>query len=176
MCPACGPSSAARHTGSVRVYLPSTLSAARRVLADRAVPAGLGFAVTPAVREWYAHSDIEEMEYALLLDAARASLRLLDVDPGAPRRRVVLAVDVDDSGLRIRNDLDRGVVEIGGPVPLAAVAAVHVDAVDAVAAVAAAAEAIVAADLGSDDAAFVVDTADGYELLWYATQELADLV
>ncbi|WP_131765666.1 DUF6912 family protein [Candidatus Protofrankia californiensis] len=158
----------------MRVYLPSTLSAARVVLADRMVPVGLGFAVTPAVREWYARSDNEEMEYALLLDAARASLRLLDADPSAPRRRVVFAVDVDDRDVRIRNDLDRGVVEIRRPVPLAAVRAVHVDDVDAEAAVAAAAAAVVEADLGGDDAAFVVDAADGYELLWYAMQELAD--
>jgi hypothetical protein len=32
------------------------------------------------------------------------------------------------------------------------------------------------ADLGSEDASFVVDGAEGYDLLWYATQELADLV
>jgi hypothetical protein len=158
----------------VRVYLPSTLTAARAVLADRVVPAGLGFGVTPAVREWYAQSDTEEMEYAALLAAARASLRLLDADQAAPRRRVVLAADVDD--VRVRDDLDRGVVEVTAPVPLARVRAVHADDPDAEAAVTAAAESILAADLGSEDAAFVVDEADGYELLWYATQELADLV
>jgi hypothetical protein len=32
-----------------------------------------------------------------------------------------------------------------------------------------------AADAGDQDARFVVDGADGHELLWYATQELADL-
>ena len=53
-------------------------TAARTVLADRAVPPGLGFGVTPAFREWYAQSDTEEMEYAALLAAARASLRLLE--------------------------------------------------------------------------------------------------
>jgi hypothetical protein len=158
----------------VRVYLPSTLTAARAVLADRVVPAGLGFGVTPAVREWYAQSDAEEMEYAALLAAAKASLRLLDADQAAPRRRVVLAADVDD--VRVRDDLDRGVVEVTAPVPLARVRAVHADDADAEAAVTAAAESILAADLGSEDAAFVVDEADGYELLWYATQELADLV
>jgi hypothetical protein len=160
----------------VRVYLPSTLTAARLVLADRVVPAGFAFAVTPAVREWYAQSDTEEMEYAALLAAARASLRLLDAEASAPRRRVVFAADVDDAGLRVRDDLDRGVVELAASVPLARVRAVHVDDADAEPAVAAAAESIIAADLGSDDAAFVVDSAEGYELLWYATQELADLL
>jgi hypothetical protein len=62
------------------------------------------------------------------------------------------------------------------PVPIAAVRAVHVDSADAQATVAAAAAAVLEADLGSDDAAFLVDEADGYELLWYATQELADLL
>ncbi|MBX6391651.1 MAG: hypothetical protein IRZ08_22135 [Frankia sp.] len=160
----------------MRVYLPSTLTAARAVLADRSVPAGLAFAVTPAVREWYAQSDLEEMEYAALLAAARACLRLLDADVSAPRRRLVFAADVPDAGVRVRDDLDRGVVEVLQPVPLSQVKAVHVDEPAAEPAVAAAADAIVAADLGSEDAAFVVDSAEGYELLWYATQELADLL
>ncbi len=142
---------------------------------ERAVPAGLGFAVTPAVREWYAWSDTEEMEYAALLAAARACLRLLDADADAPRRRVVFAVDVDDAGVRVRDDLDRGVVEVTAAVPLARVRAVHADAADAEPAVAAAADSVMAADLGSEDAAFIVDGADGHELLWYATQEIADL-
>jgi len=160
----------------VRVYLPSTLTAARAVRDERAVPAGLGFAVTPAVREWYAWSDTEEMEYAVLLAAARASLRLLDADPVAPRRRVVFAADVDDAGIRVRDDLDRGVVEVTASIPLAKIQAVHVDDADAERAVAAAADVIVESDLGSEDAAFIVDGADGHELLWYATQELPDLL
>ncbi|OHV37677.1 MULTISPECIES: DUF6912 family protein [Pseudofrankia] len=159
----------------MRVYLPSTPTAARAVIDERAVPAGLGFAVTPAVREWYAWSDTEEMEYAALLAAARACLRLLDADADAPRRRVVFAVDVDDAGVRVRDDLDRGVVEVTAAVPLARVRAVHADAADAEPAVAAAADSVMAADLGSEDAAFIVDGADGHELLWYATQEIADL-
>jgi hypothetical protein len=160
----------------VRVYLPSTLTAARTVLDARVVPPGLGFAVTPAVREWYAWSDTEEMEYAVLLAAARASLRLLDADALAPRRRVVFAVDVGDGDVRIRDDLDRGVVDVSVSVPLSAVGAVHLDDDDAAAAVTAAAAAVMEADLGSEDAAFIVDGADGHELLWYATQELADLL
>lgn len=160
----------------MRVYLPSTLTAARTVLADRAVPAGLAFGVTPAFREWYAQSDTDEMEYAALLAAARACLRLLDADATAPRRRVVFAADIDDATVRIRDDLDRGVVEVTAPVPLASVRAVHVDDTDAEAAIAAAADAVIESDLGGEDASFVVDGAEGYELLWYATQELSDLV
>jgi hypothetical protein len=160
----------------VLVYLPSTLTAARAVLADRTVPAGVAFAVTPAFREWYAQSDTEEMEYAALLGAAQACLRLLDADPDAPRRRLVFAAEVEDTAVRVRDDLDRGVVQLTAAVPLARVRAVYVDDADAVAAVAAAAAAIIEADLGGEDAAFIVDGAEGHELLWYATQELADLV
>ena len=54
------------------------------------------FTVTPALREWYAQADLEELEYAALTHAARASLWLLLADPDAPRRRVVLAADVPD--------------------------------------------------------------------------------
>jgi hypothetical protein len=100
----------------------------------------------------------------------------LDADASAPRRRVVFAADVDDAAVRVRDDLDRGVVEVTSPVPLARVRAVHADDADAEVAVAAAADAVIEADLGSQDASFVVDGAEGYELLWYATQELADLL
>ncbi|WP_408997738.1 DUF6912 family protein, partial [Streptomyces scabiei] len=33
-----------------------------------------------------------------------------------------------------------------------------------------------AADQGDDDAQFIVDGADDHELLWYATQEIPNLV
>ncbi len=53
-----------------------------------------GFAVTPALREWYASGDLEELEYVAMTQAARASLRMLHVDTKAPRRRVVLAAEL----------------------------------------------------------------------------------
>ncbi len=160
----------------MRVYLPSTIPAVRAVLDSRTVPASTGYAVTPALREWYAESGADEMEYAALLAAARASLRLLDVDPTAARRRVVLAVDVPDADVRIDDQADRGAVQVGGPVPIAELAAVHVDAPEAEADIAAAADAVIEADLGGTDAEFTVDSAEGHELLWYATQELDALL
>ncbi len=39
----------------------------------------------------------------------------------------------------------------------------------------AAVAALPAADAGDDDARFLVDGAEGHELLWYATQELGEL-
>src|SRR5690606_30974356 len=77
----------------VRVFVPGTFPILRRWHAARLVDAPTAFAVTPALREWYANGDSEELEYAALTHAARASLRLLAEDPDAPPRRVVVAAD-----------------------------------------------------------------------------------
>jgi hypothetical protein len=61
-------------------------------------------------------------------------------------------------------------------VPLGAVASVHVDDADAEATIALAADSVVAADLGDDQAQEKVDDAEGYELSWYANQEVAPLL
>jgi len=80
----------------MRVYLPATLPALARLLRSGEIgPAPVrGFAVTPALREWYASGDLEELEYVAMTHAARASLRMLLDEPDAPRRRVVLAAEV----------------------------------------------------------------------------------
>jgi hypothetical protein len=166
----------------MRVYLPATLPALAGIL--RATEIGpapvLAYAVTPALREWYASADLEELEYAALMHAARASLRLLRDDPEAPRRRVVLAADVPDEQAGRGGGFDGGfdeptLVLLSAPVALARVASGHVDDVAAVADIGAAVQALAAADAGDDDAQFLVDGAEGHELLWYATQELGDL-
>jgi hypothetical protein len=166
----------------MRVYLPATLPALAGIL--RAAEIGpapvLAYAVTPALREWYASADLEELEYAALMHAARASLRLLRDDPEAPRRRVVLAADVPDEQAGRGGGFDGGfdeptLVLLSAPVALARVASGHVDDVAAVADIGAAVQALAAADAGDDDAQFLVDGAEGHELLWYATQELGDL-
>jgi hypothetical protein len=166
----------------MRVYLPATLPALAGVL--RAAEIGpapvLAYTVTPALREWYASADLEELEYAALMHAARASLRLLRADPEAPRRRVVLAADVPDEEAGRGGGFDGGfdeptLVLLSAPVPLARVASGHVDDLAAMADIAAAVQALAAADAGDDDAQFLVDGAEGHELLWYATQELGDL-
>jgi hypothetical protein len=162
----------------MRVYLPVT-SAGLRTLAESGVlgPAPLtAFAVTPALREWYVDDDLEALEYAAMSEAARASLRPLDADPDAARRRIVVALDAPDDEVEIRDDLDRGVVRLQADVPLARVASVHLDDADAEGAVAAASAAITAADLGDPAAQDVVDDAEGFELSWYATQELTELL
>ncbi|NVI88597.1 hypothetical protein [Actinomadura sp. BRA 177] len=166
----------------MRVYLPSTLTLLAGVHAAREIgPAPLAaHAVTPALREWYASGDLEELEYAAMSAAARASLRLLAADPSAPRRRVVLAAEMPDAAITWSNtDLgngDRALVELSTPIPWKKIASGHVDAPDAVPDMTAAVEALPAAEAGDDDARFTVDGAEGHELLWYATQELPHLL
>ncbi|HCU93134.1 MAG TPA: hypothetical protein DHU96_10530 [Actinobacteria bacterium] len=163
----------------MRVYLPATLPALARLLRTGQIgPAPVrGFAVTPALREWYASGDLEELEYVAMTHAARASLRMLADDPVAPRRRVVLAVDVPDDQVDHNGGFDEPtVVEIQAPVPVDRVVSGHVDDLLAVTDIGEAADAVPAADKGDDDAQFLVDGAEGHELLWYATQELAYLV
>jgi hypothetical protein len=134
--------------------------------------------VTPALREWYAEGDDEELEYAALSLAARASVRLLDralvEDEATSARRVVVVVETDD--VTPAPDVDRAAVRVHEAVPLRRVQAVHVVLRRGVVDVRAAAEQVVAADLGSDDAAFAVEQAEGHELQWYATQEIGALL
>jgi hypothetical protein len=159
----------------MRVYLASTLPVLAGVLsAGAAGPAPVrAFAVTPALREAYASGDDEELEYVAMLAAARESLRLLAADPDAPRRRVVLAAEVPAAEVSWQAyDDEPAAVLVGAAVPVAAVAAGHIDEPGAEGDVAAAADASLAADDGDEDAAFTVDSAEGHELAWYATQEL----
>lgn len=162
----------------MRVYLPATLATLRRHLAAGEVgpPPVTAFAVTPALREWYVEGDLEELEYAALSEAARACLHLLALDPGAPPRRVVLAADVEDAAATVRSDLGRAVVRLDATVPLRRVVSAHVDAADAEPDVRAAADAVHAADLGDDDAQFLLDGVEDHELLWYAAGEIPRLV
>jgi hypothetical protein len=171
----------------VRVYLPATTTVLRTLVDDGRLPGPhTAFAVTPALREFYAVSDAEadteELEYAALLTAARASLRLLDVDPMAARRRVVLAADVPDDAVEIKDDptrdpdADRGTVRVSADIGVRDIASAHIDGADAEDDVRAAVNVVLEADLGSDDAQFVVDQAEGHELAWYATQEIGPVL
>ena len=145
----------------MRVYLPATTA----ILADLARtgelgPAPLrGYAVTEAVRKAYDESDEEELEYWATCLAAEDSFRLLAAgaaDTIAPRR-VVIAAELAD-GLLTAAAEPLGAVSLADPVPLTRVAAFHLD-----------------------DPAFTVDPDDpegaaDQELLWYAAQELGDLL
>jgi Family of unknown function (DUF6912) len=164
----------------MRVFLPSTLPMLAQALQVGHVGPGPGpmpgFAVTPSLREAYASGDEEELEYAAMTEAARASLRMLAADPAAPPRRVVLAAEIPAEQVT----LDARVKEparvlIGSEVSMKRLASAHVDDAEAGADVRAAADALPAADAGDEDARFAVDGAEGHELGWYATQELSYL-
>src|SRR5690349_22618440 len=89
-------------------------------------------AVTPALREWYAEGDEEELEYVAFTRAAQGALQLLRQDPAAPRRRVVVSADVPAASL-IREDTELGssTVRLPQAVRLTEVASIHVDGADA---------------------------------------------
>lgn len=166
----------------MRVYLPITLPELAGLRAAGGLPADLpdgaartGHAVTPAVREWYTAGDSEELEFSALTDAAEASLRLLAGSPGTPPRRVVLAADVPDGAVRPAAGRFRSQVELSGPVRLTDVVSIHLDEPEAEPAVSAAAAALPAADAGDEDAQFLLDEAEGCDLLWYDITELEQL-
>jgi len=164
----------------MRIYLPSTVSGVRTALADGAVAvrSGVAFAVTGELRREYPDWSDEELEYLAMLDASRASLRLLAAAGAAePALRVVIAADVDDARATPRPDRDRAVVEVAAPsVPWKRVAAVHLDDAGASDAVRAAAAVIDAADLGDADAEFTLGSAEDFDLAWYAPGEIRYLL
>jgi hypothetical protein len=159
----------------VRVYVPATLPALGALRRDAELgPQPLtAHAVTPALREWYAEGDEEELEYVAFTRAAQSALRLLRADPSAPRRRVVISADVPPSAVvRTGPELGSSEIQLASGVPLAAVAAVHVDGPDAEPDVAAAADVVEEAAAGDPDAQFTVDGAEDHELEWYDVSEL----
>jgi Family of unknown function (DUF6912) len=165
----------------MRVYIPATWPMLRKLVAGGKFDpvGGTAFALTPRLREAYLAGDEDELEYAAMSEAARASLRLLAVEfglgeDGTPARRVVVSADLDD--VTLRPDLDDGAVRLRGSVALAAIAAVHVDTEDAEYAVRQAAGAVDAADLGDLDAEFLVGEAEDHALAWYDPGEVAFLV
>jgi len=137
---------------------------------------GTAFAVTPTLREAYAEGNDDELAEVALRDAALASLRLLagEGESGMPPRRAVLVAEVEDA--TPRPDLDDAVVRLAGPVTFDDVIAAYVDTAEAEAAVLPAIEAVDAADLGDEDAEFVVGDAQDHDLAWYAPQELPFLL
>jgi len=156
----------------VRVYVPATVPMLTR-LREQGLTADRAHAVTPALREWYAEGDEEELEYVAFTRAAQDALQLLRADPAAPRRRVVVSVDLPPSAIgRGDGELGSSTVALADVVPVGAVAALHVDGADAVADVAAAADVVAEAAAGDPDAQFTVDGAEDHELEWYDVTEL----
>ena len=162
----------------VRVFVPATLAMLEQLVADRTLHArsGTGFAVTPTLREAYAQGDDDELADVALREAALASLRLLagEGTSSMPPRRAVVEAEV--GGVTPRPDLDDAVVRLSAPIAFTDVIAAYVDNADAEQAVLPAIEAVDAADLGDEDAEFIVGDAQDHDLAWYAAQELPFLI
>jgi len=166
-------------TELVRVYVPATVPMLTTLRAEGRLSSGplRAHAVTPALREWYAEGDEEELEYVAFTRAAQEALHLLRLDTQAPRRRVVVSADVPSTAL-VREDVELGSSTVRLPQPLSVkeVVAIHLDGADAAEAIAAAAEVVDEAAAGDPDAQFTVDSAEDHELEWYAVTELDELV
>ncbi|MDW5329910.1 DUF6912 family protein [Plantactinospora sp. KLBMP9567] len=160
----------------VRVYVPATLPMLAELRQEGWFMTAQGHAVTPELREWYAEGDEEELEYVAFTRAAQEALRLLRADPGAARRRVVVAVDLPPGAVH-RGDPELGssTVRLGGRIGIDAVAAIHLDGVDATDDVEAAVDVVEQALAGDPDAQFTVDSAEDHELEWYDPSELDSL-
>lgn len=163
----------------MRVYLPSTVGRLRAALGADGFDEPVGYAVTPALREWYVEGDLDALEYAASAAAGRASLRLLSADGDEPRR-LVLAAEVPDADARPAPDVDRAAVRLRAPVPWRQVESALVDDTSAATDVRRGADALATADavaaVTSDDLAFILDSVEDHELGWWAVQELPTLV
>lgn len=162
----------------MRVYVPLTPPGLARVVDAREIggPPLEARAVTPELREAVGSDDLEELEYAAMAAAADGCLRLLAEDTGAPRRRVVLAAEAPDDAVRPGPEPNVGDVLVDRPLPLTNVMSGHVDEPEAATDVARAVDTLAAADDGDGDALAVLDELAERELLWYARQELPEVV
>ncbi|WP_028648451.1 DUF6912 family protein [Nocardiopsis sp. CNT312] len=143
------------------VFLPSTVPALARALEEGSVPVGPAFTAAPG-----AGADEEEADYGAMYAAAEESLALLAADPGAPRRRVVLAANLPDRAVEPAGGAGPGVlrVRLKGPVPYKRLASAHVD------------DERAADDIATAAADPASGAAEDRELMWFAVQELRYLV
>lgn len=174
----------------MRVYVPFTPSGLAAAHAAREIgPTPLvAYAVTPALREWCGSTDLEELEYEALGRAAQASLRLLaghtaDGADLADWRRVVVAVDVAERDVAGATgeaedaaDERLGQVWLTRPVPFSKVDAAHVDDAEAAEEVRVACAAWGATVDEAWDALPVVEAVAEHELLWFARQEIEQVL
>ncbi|MBC2682091.1 DUF6912 family protein [Corynebacterium anserum] len=165
----------------MRVYIPATFDLLRTLAEEQQMPvrSGVGFALTPAVREFYTSGDDEELAYTAFLDAARASLRLLTIgdEQRFPYRRVVISADIDDQAITLAPEDGESVVRLNPAiVTVKALAAIHVDDHDAEAATKAAMDVVDEADLGDEEAELTLGDCEDNLMSWYGAQELPFLV
>lgn len=165
----------------MRVYVPATFGMLAALSEDSVLTArsGWGFAMTPALVEFYTAGDEEEIAHAAFLDAAEASLRLLAIgdEEKFPNRRVVVTVDLPDERVELQPDNGESVVKLNpAQIELPDIAALHVDIEESEEATRAAVDAIDASDLGDADAELTVGDAQDNLMAWYDPTELPFLV
>ena len=165
----------------MRVFVPATFDMLGTLAKEGQMPvrSGIGFALTPALREFYTAGDDEEMSYAAFLEVARASLRLLTIgdEERFPHRRVVLSLDVEDADVTNAPEKGESVVTLSPAViEVSQLAAIHVDDEGNEPVTAAAIEVVDAADLGDEDAEITLGDCEDNLMSWYDSRELGVLV
>lgn len=157
----------------MRIYLGCTVADLAELWSAQELDATVvpAHAVTGDLRRTTPEADEEELEYTALMAAARSSLTRLAsrADSGGaswPARRVVLAADVSDAVVRPEPASGPSGIAVSGPVHVRDVAAVHVDDPGAADAVRSAATTAASGENRLEDV----------ELLWYATQEIPDVL
>ncbi|MEY8567418.1 hypothetical protein AALF15_12725 [Corynebacteriaceae bacterium 7-707] len=165
----------------MRVFVPATFGMLGILAREGRMPvrSGVGFALTPALREFYTAGDDEEISYAAFLEAARASLRLLGIgdEDRFPHRRVVASFELDDATVTPEPEKGESVVRLSSPVvSVDDLVAIHVDDEGNEPATAAAIEAVDAADLGDQDAEITLGDCEDNLMSWYDSRELGVLV
>jgi hypothetical protein len=158
----------------VRIYVPTTVAGLAALhTTGRLAPAPLSaHAVTPALRASWVGADDEELEYAVLMAAAFDSLQLIAATSGEPRRVVVVA-DVDDADTQ--PGTEDTAVTVAVEVPLSRCSAVHVDDADAEGEIVLALGRLPEAAAGDERALADVSLVE-HELMWFATQEIPDVL
>jgi hypothetical protein len=158
----------------VRIYVPLTVPLLAALhTTGRIAPAPVAaHAVTPALRRAWADADDEEREYAVLMAAAYTSLTLI-ADTGAEPRRIVVAADVDEA--LVETGEDETAVTVRAEIAIGQCTAVHIDDADAEGEVVLALGRLPEAKAGDGQALADVSLTE-HELMWFATQEIPELL